>query len=93
MFSDKEIDTIFQILKQVNPKINDSLQLYDPFYKFRPGQIVKLTKNRNITAVWLDFPELNEWKLRIIFKRHKEVPHQFFIKQVDNFYRIGWKAI
>ncbi len=39
------------------------------------------------------FDLVNEWKLRILFKRHKEVPHQFFIKQVDNFYRIGWKAI
>lgn len=93
MISQEQLDKIFQILKQVNPKISSNIQLYDVTYKYRPGQVVKLEKDRKIKAIWLDFESVNEWKLRILFKRHKEVPHQFFIKQVDNFYRIGWKAI
>ena len=93
MINEKEIDKIFQIFKQVNPKISSNVQLYNVTYKYRPGQLVKLEKEREIIAIWLDFESVNDWNLRILFKRHKEIPHQFFIKQVDNFYRIGWKAI
>lgn len=93
MITPDQLDKIFTIMKQVNTNLHGNVQLYNPAYKFRPNDIVILEKNRKITAVWLDFESVNEWKLRILFKRHKEVPHQFFIKQVDNFYRIGWKAL
>ena len=93
MITPDQLDKIFSIFKQVNSSLHGNLQLYNPAYKYRPNDIVKLEKDRKITAVWLDFESVNEWKLRILFKRHKEIPHQFFIKQVDDFYRIGWKAI
>ncbi|WP_130735521.1 hypothetical protein [Flavobacterium sp. J27] len=93
MITPDQLKIIFRIFKQVNPNLRGNEQLYNPNEKCRINYLVKLEKDRKIIAAWTDFDLVNEWKLRILFKRHKEVPHQFFIKQVDNFYRIGWKAI
>ncbi|MVO09734.1 hypothetical protein GOQ30_11250 [Flavobacterium sp. TP390] len=89
--NDDELNKIYQIFKQLTPKLDENIQLYNPLYKKRELHVVKYEKAKKIIAVWLDFDELNQWKLKILFKRHKEVQHQFFIKEVENFYRVGWK--
>ena len=55
------------------------------------GAIVCYPTVKKCKSFWTDIEKLNEYKLKIIFKRHKEVPLKFFIHEMDGFYRIGWK--
>lgn len=86
-----DIIQAFQILKQINPNLSENIQFYDDNYDYRPNMMVKFVKNKVVTSIWLDFLKLNDWQLRILFKRHKEVHQVFFIQEVKNFYRVGWK--
>jgi hypothetical protein len=54
--------------------------------------LAQFEKERKIVAFWLDIKVLNQWKLKILFQKHKKVNHSFFIQQIDDFYRIGWKV-
>lgn len=92
MISKTEIQTIYSILKQITPNLNESIQKYDQSQKCRLSHLVQYKKDRKIIAIWLDIKDLNQWKLKILFQKHKQVNHSFFIKQVDDFYRIGWKV-
>lgn len=57
----------------------------------RVGAIVCYPTVNKCKSFWLDIEKFNEYKLKILFKRHKEVPFKFFIRELDNFYRVGWK--
>ncbi len=91
MISKTEIEIIHSIFKQITPNLADNIQIYDESQKCRISHLVKFEKNKKIVSVWLDFKELNQWKLKILFQKHKQIDHVFFIQQVDDFYRVGWK--
>jgi hypothetical protein len=88
--NDQELETIISIFKHINPSINTSVQNYIDNNK-RPNYIVRLLNKRKPIAYWMDVDNVNEAKLKILFKRHKEVDKQFFIQYLDGFYRIGFK--
>tara|TARA_Y100000817_G_C16702190_1_gene475373 strand:- start:228 stop:503 length:276 start_codon:yes stop_codon:yes gene_type:complete len=78
------------IFLQMGLTVIESPQDYFNNYK-RVGAIVCYPSVKNCKSFWLDIEFFNEYRLKILFKKHKQVPYQFFIKQVDNFYRVGWK--
>ncbi|MFC4817630.1 hypothetical protein [Flavobacterium sp. GCM10023249] len=88
--NDHELETIISIFKHINPGLNTSVQDYLDNNK-RPNYIVRLLNKRKVIAYWIDIDKINEAKLKILFKRHKEVDKQFFIQYLDDFYRIGFK--
>jgi hypothetical protein len=87
----KDVELIFNILKQLQPSISESIQFYNKEYEHRFGHVVQFKSKNKIIAIWLDLPSLNAPKLKILFTRHKEVNHNFFIQEIDDFYRVGWK--
>lgn len=89
--STEEIKIAFEIFKQLQPSINENIQLYDEKYSSRFGYVVRYTSNNKTIAIWLDFPSLNEYKLKLLFKNHNKLQYNFFIQQIGNFYRVGWK--
>lgn len=91
MFTQKDLDTCYSIFKHIQPKIADSMIFYKNSDQPDFGHVVKYTKNYNTTAVWLDFKDLNQWTLKILFTKHKQVNHAFFINEINGFYRVGWK--
>lgn len=90
MISDQDIDKITAIFLHINPNLNTAVQNYVSNDK-RVNYMVQMLKNRKPVAIWTDVEKLNEYKLKILFKRHKEVNLQFFIHYLDDFYRIGFK--
>ena len=91
VFSNSDIEKAFSILKQIQPKLAESMIFYKNSNQPDFGHVVKFPKEKHITAVWLDFKDLNQWMLKILFMKHKQVNHTFFIQQIDNYYRVGWK--
>ena len=91
MFTKEDLDTAYSILKQIQPKIAESMIFYKNSVEPNYGHVVKYTKDNQIKALWLDFKDLNQWTLKILFMKHKQVNHDFFIQQIDNYYRVGWK--
>lgn len=91
MINDEDIILMFSFFKQVSPQISENIQFYNESEISRFGHVVKYNKGKMVVAVWLDFTDLNEYKLKVLFQKHKQVKHSFFIQQIDNFYRIGWK--
>ena len=91
MFTEKNLDIIYAIFKQIQPKIADSIIFFKNSDQPDFGHVVKYTKEKHITAVWLDFKDLNQWMLKILFMKHKQVNQAFFINEVNGFYRVGWK--
>lgn len=91
MFSDSDTEKAFSIFKQIQPKIADSMIFFKNSDQPDFGHVVKYIKGKHTTAVWLDFKDLNQWALKILFMKHKQVNHAFFIQEIDNYYRVGWK--
>lgn len=89
--NDLDLKIAFAIFKQLEPKLNENIQVYDSAYDKRYCQLVRFISKGKTTAVWLDFPALNEYKLKILFKNHNKLQYNFFIQQIGNFYRVGWK--
>ena len=91
MFTKEDLDTAYSILKQIQPKIAESMIFYKNSVEPNYGHVVKYTKDNQIKALWLDFKDLNQWTLKILFMKHKQVNQDFFIQQIGNYYRVGWK--
>ena len=91
MFTQKDLENCYSIFKHVQPKIADSMIFYKNSDQPDFGHIVKYIKEKHTTAVWLDFKDLNQWTLKILFMKHKQVNQDFFINEVNGFYRVGWK--
>lgn len=93
MITDLQQDQIRSIFKHVEKKLIDSFQNYAGVNEPRFCCAFRYySENKNCVAVWLDFPKLNAWQLETLFKRHKEIPHEFFIRSGDGFYRVGFKS-
>ncbi len=86
----EEIDAARVIFVQLKCNLHESPQDYVSNEK-NVGAIVCYPSVKNCRSFWVDIENINEYKLKILFKRHKEVPFKFFIYQVDSYYRIGWK--
>ena len=91
MFTKEDLDNAYAIFEHIQPKLAESIIFYKNSKQSDFGHVVKYTKDKHITAVWLDFKDLNQWMLKILFMKHKQVNHTFFIQQIDNYYRVGWK--
>ena len=91
MFTNEELEIVYSILKQIQPKLAESMIFYKNSDQPDFGHVVKHIKGKHTTAVWLDFKDLNQWMLKILFMKHKQVNHAFFINEVNGFYRVGWK--
>jgi hypothetical protein len=91
MFTNEDLDTAYLIFKQLQPKLAESIIFYKKSDQPDYGHVVKYIKEKHTTAVWLDFKDLNQWMLKILFMKHKQVNHAFFINEVNGFYRVGWK--
>jgi hypothetical protein len=89
--NDLDLKIAFAVFKKLEPKLNENIQLYDSGYDNRFGNVVRFVSNNKTIAVWLDFPALNEYKLKMLFKNHNKLQYNFFIQQIGNFYRVGWK--
>lgn len=89
--NDYDLKIAFEIFKQLQPSINENIQFYESSYDKRFGNVVRFVSNNKTIAVWLDFPALNEYKLKLLFKNHNKLKYNFFIQQIGNFYRVGWK--
>lgn len=89
--NDLDVKIVFEIFKQLQPSINENIQLYNSNYEKQFGYVVRYVSNNKTIAIWLDFPTLNEYKLKLLFKYHNKLQHNFFIQQIGNFYRVGWK--
>lgn len=92
MITKTEIQVIYSIFKHIVPNLNENIQKYDDSLNYRFCHVVQFEKGNNIIAVWLDLKDLNQWKLKILFQKHKQVKHSFFIQEIDDFYRVGWKV-
>ncbi len=92
MFNDSDIEKAFLIFKQIQHKIAESMIFYKNSVEPNYGHVVKYTKDNQIKALWLDFKDLNQWTLKILFMKHKQVNQDFFIQQIGNYYRVGWKV-
>lgn len=90
MITLEDIDKARSIYNQIKCKLWESPQNFVSNEK-RTGAIVCYPSVKNCRSFWVDIDSLNEYKLKIIFKRHKEVPHSLFVQQIDNYYRVGWK--
>lgn len=91
MISKQDLDSAYSIFKQIQPKIAESMIFYKNSVEPNYGHVVKYTKDNQIKALWLDFKDLNQWTLKILFMKHKQVNQAFFINEVNGFYRVGWK--
>lgn len=91
MFTKEELNTAYAIFKQIQSKLAESMIFYKNSDQPDFGHVVKYIKNYQTTAVWLDFKDLNQWELKILFTKHKQVNQAFFINEVNGFYRVGWK--
>lgn len=91
MFTNEELEIVYSILKQIKPKLAESMIFYKNSDQPDFGHVVKYIKGKHTTAVWLDFKDLNQWALKILFMKHKQVNQAFFIQQIDNYYRVDWK--
>lgn len=91
MFTSSDIENAYSIFKQIQPKIAESMIFYKNSVEPNYGHVVKYTKDNQIKALWLDFKDLNQWTLKILFMKHKQVNQAFFINEVNGFYRVGWK--
>ena len=91
MFTNQDLDTAYAIFKQIQPKLAESMIFYKNSDQPDYGHVVKYTKENHIMAVWLDIEDLNQWVLKILFMKHKQVNQAFFINEVNGFYRVGWK--
>ena len=91
MFTKEDLDSAYAIFKQIQPKIAESMIFYKNSVEPNYGHVVKYTKDNQIKALWLDFKDLNQWTLKILFMKHKQVNQAFFINEVNGFYRVGWK--
>ncbi len=91
MFTNEDLEIAYSILKQIQPKLAESMIFYKNSDQPDFGHVVKYIKGKHTTAVWLDFKDLNQWALKILFMKHKQVNHAFFIQEIDNYYRVGWK--
>jgi len=89
--NDLDLKIAFAIFKQLEPKLNENIHLYDSGYVNKFGHVVRFVSNNKTIAVWLDFPALNEYKLKMFFKNHNKLQYNFFIQQIGNFYRVGRK--
>lgn len=92
MFTLQDLDTAFSIFKHIQPKIEDSMIFYKAPDAASYGRVVQYIEKNKIVAIWLDIEVVNTAKLKILFTRHKEVNHDFFIQQIENYYRFGWKV-
>lgn len=90
MINNKDIDLLFRFAKFVSSKTSESIQNYKTNEKLI-GYLVQYSKQGKIKAIWFDVEKLNENHLKFFFKHHKESDKQFFIKYLDNFYRIGFE--
>lgn len=88
MFTKEDLDTAYTVFKQIQTKIAESMIFYKNTDQPDFGHVVIYIKERT-KAVWLDFKNLNQWMLKILFMKHKQVKHAFFIQQIDNYYRVG----
>lgn len=91
MFTKEDLDTAYAIFRQIQPKLAESMIFYKNSDQPDFGHVVNYIKEKHTTAVWLDFKDLNQWMLKILFMKHKQVNHAFFINEVNGFYRVGWK--
>lgn len=92
MITDEQIQVAIAIYKHVLPNTNTAIQDYNKEHDPRFNYIVRyLNSKRQVVAIWVDFPKLTDWQLKILFKRHKEIDQQFFINSTKDFYRVGWK--
>jgi len=91
MFTKEDLDTAYAIFRQIQPKLAESMIFFKNSDQPDYGHVVKYMKDKRTTAVWLDFKDLNQWMLKILFMKHKQVNHAFFINEVNGFYRVGWK--
>jgi hypoxanthine phosphoribosyltransferase len=91
MFTNEDLEIAYSILKQIQPKLAESIIFYKKSDQPDYGHVVKYIKEKHTTAVWLDFKDLNQWMLKILFTKHKQVNHAFFIQEIANYYRVGWK--
>lgn len=92
--NDEEIVAIKNILTLVNGSpINESLQHYiKDNDNYRANTLICYPDAKAIKAVWMDFEKLNEYKLKLLMKRHKEINRKFFLHWMNGYYRIGWKV-
>jgi hypothetical protein len=67
MFSKSKIETIYSIFKQITPNLIDSIQVYDKSQTCRLSHLVQFEKDSKIVDIWLDFKELNQWKLKFYY--------------------------
>ena len=86
-----DLNTAFKIFKRIVPNLNENFQVFDKEYKHRYSHLVYYVSKNKIVAVWLDFEVLNKYKLEYLFKNHSQIKSNFFVQQIDNFYRVGWK--
>jgi hypothetical protein len=92
MFTPQDLDNAFSIFKHIQPKIADSMVYYKAPDSASYGRVVQYMVKNQIVAIWLDIEVVNTAKLKILFTRHKEVNHDFFIQQIGKYYRFGWKV-
>lgn len=90
MITHEDIDKARSIYIQLQCKLWESPQNFVSNEK-NVGAIVCYPSVKNCRSFWVDIEKLNEFKLKVLFKRHKEVPHNLFIQEIDSFYRVGWK--
>lgn len=93
MITDEQQTRIMELFFWINPKTETSIQNYTEPDQCRYCHVIRyLDKKKKCVAIWQDFPKLNEWQLRILFKHHKEIDHEFYISGRKDFYRVGWKS-
>jgi len=57
-----------------------------------PGRVYMYCVNNKCQAIWMDFDNLTEAKLKRIYKKINILPFEFFMYYNGSRVRIGWKV-
>ena len=91
-FSDKEVDKMQSILKHLEPKTIDSIQMFRGDIAFRTGCTIGVKVRGKYNYIFQYFQNLSPARKKILDKRKKELPYNlYYVELENNFVCIGWK--
>lgn len=93
-FTDKEIDIVQSIFKNINPGTSMNLQLFYPDCKNRLNYTFYIkNKAGKIVYLFQYFKNLSKPRQKILERRSKEIDHKInFIQSTDEIVCVGFKC-
>lgn len=81
-----EINKIYSICSQLQPRLLECVQMLNETNKYRSGCLLtnKKYSNGSCDFVFINIPNFNNWHKRIFDKRVKETTANYFIEVIEN---------